>query len=106
MKSYNRNELKAILQHLNNGGAYCGIYNGGGWGRLYKSGSMLIWDYCGQGATKSTLKGLKWIIENIFDDCDEMAQAVWSDYHINYIPIDKQYRAIDLSAQHPNVCGL
>ena len=45
---------------------------------------------------------LKNAIEIMFCDCDEIVEAVFSEYHCNYVPVDEKYERIDVSWRHPN----
>lgn len=107
MKKFTNDEIKAIRENLENGVVYCGIKNGFGTGRIYISDTSknIQYEYYGSSAMKDTERNLRWILETVFDDCETITPAEWSDYHLDYIPIDKQYKAIDCSLSHPNVCG-
>lgn len=106
MKKYNNTELKAILENINNGVVYIGIRNGSGVGRIYKHCHYIRWEYFGSSATPARVDDLKWIIENIFNDCELITPGIYSEYHINYIPIDEKYNGIDFSYTHPNIYGV
>jgi hypothetical protein len=107
MKRYTTKELKNILDHINAGGVYVGICNGRGVGKIYAANKSYIrFEHYGGSATKNNTNGIRWIIENIFNDCDLITPAVYSEYHINYIPVDEKYAGIDFSFTHPNVYGL
>lgn len=107
MKHYTNKELTAILTDMKNGVVYCGIdkYNRG-IGTISADNQYICYQHYGASATKSNINGLRWLLENIFDECQIITPAVYSEYHINFIPVDTQYKAIDLSAKHPNVNGL
>ena len=108
MKKYTHNELKKILNNIKNGVVYCGISpTGYGIGRIYKISSGYIgWQHYGESVNKMNIRDLRFIIEVIFNCCDCITPAEWSDYHVGYIPIDKQYKGIDYSMSHPNVFGM
>lgn len=108
MKHFTDNELKVIKDDINNGTVYCGIRKDGyGVGRIYLTTCGNIgWRHFGESANKNTIEELRWMLETIFKDCETVTPAEWSDYHIGYVPIDKQYKGIDYSTKHPNVCGL
>lgn len=106
MKTYTHNELKQIYNDINNGVVYCGIRNNYGTGRIYKDGKYIRWEHFGSSCEKNTIHNLQWLIENIFEDCDIITPTEYSEYYVNYIPVDKQYNAIDFSCMHPNVYGL
>lgn len=108
MKKFTNAEISEIRINLNNGIVYCGIRNGAGTGHITVSPDhkWIRWNHYGSSAEKNTDRDLKWMLENIFDDCETVVPAEYSKYHINYVPIDKQYRGIDLSTNHPNVWGI
>ena len=108
MKKFTNAEIAQIRSNINNGFVYCGIRNGNGVGMIAASsdGKYIRWRYYGQSANENTNRDLRWLLETIFKNCDTVAPAEWSDYHINYTPIDRQYKGIDHSTNHPNVCGL
>jgi hypothetical protein len=108
MKRFTNAEITEIRANLNNGVRYCGIRNGYGVGEIAVSydGQYIIWKNAGQSANKNTDSELRWLLETIFGECETVTPAEYSEYHVNYIPIDKQYKGIDLSSKHPNVFGL
>ena len=108
MKKFTNKEIAEIRANLNNGMVYCGICNGHGMGRIIVSddGKYICWRHFGESANKNTDEELRWILENIFDDCETVVPAEYSKYHVNYIPIDKSYQGIDMSRVHPNVWGV
>lgn len=107
MKKYTNKELTAILNNMKSGVVYCGISNYNfGIGSISADTRFIYYNHCGASATKSNITSLRWLLENIFDDCTIITPAAYSEYHINFIPVDTQYKAIDHSAQHPNINGL
>jgi hypothetical protein len=107
MRKFTRKEIAEIRADINNGTVYCGIHNGFGVGRIFKSvAGNFYYEYYGQSAVNNTIADLAWLLETIFADCETVTPAEWSDYHINYVPIDKQYRGIDVSPSHPNILGV
>ena len=108
MKKFTNAEIEEIRANLNKGIVYCGIRNGYGVGVICVSSTheYICWRHFGESANKNTNRDLRWMLEHIFEECETVTPAEWSDYHINYVPIDKQYRGIDHSTKHPNVCGL
>lgn len=112
MKHYTNKELKEILEDMKSGTVYTGILpNGYGEGRIYYGYGnnykpYIFWRSAGASANSPTLKEFRWLLEVIFENCELITPAVWSDYHINYIPIDTRYKGFDNSMKHPNVCGL
>lgn len=106
MKKYTDSELEKILNDISGGAVYVGISNGYGVGEIRGYMSYIEWRHYGSSCEKKTIKNLRWIIENIFDDCDIITPAIYSEYHINYIPVDEKYNGIDFSFSHPNINGL
>lgn len=107
MKKFTNQEIAKIRADINNGAIYCGICNGKGTGKIFKTSNNFIgFQHYGSSAILNTDGKLRWLLEVIFEGCETVAPAEWSDYHINYVPIDKQYEGIDMSRSHPNVCGL
>lgn len=108
MRKFTNAEIAEIRANLNNGMVYCGICNGRGMGtiRISADDKWICWRHFGESANKNSDKELRWVIENIFDDCETITPAEYSKYHVNYVPIDKQYKAIDMSMKHPNVWGI
>lgn len=107
MKKFTAKEIKEIRENLENGYTYCGISNNYGTGCIYITQfGNIAYEHYGSSAIGNTNKNLKWLLEVIFHDCDTIVPAEWSEYHINYIPIDKKYNGFDCSYTHPNVYGL
>ena len=110
MRKFTNQEIAEIRRNLNNGVVYVGVKNGKATiGRIYRSAypsKFIAFEYYGQSAVKNTNEQVRWLLETIFEDCDNIVEAVWSDYHVSYIPIDGSYEPIDLSGSHPNVFGV
>ena len=107
MKKFTNQEIAQIRAYINNGAYYCGVINGvGGYGRIFKSDKWIAFQHYGQSAVENTNAKLRWLLENIFTDCDTVVPAEYSKYHCDYVPIDKQYERKDMSGSHPNVWGL
>ena len=108
MTTFTHAEIAETSLNLNKGIIYCGIRNGYGVGEITVSPTKeyIRWRYFGSSVNKNTDGQLRWLLETIFEDCITVTPAEWSDYHIGYVPIDKQYKGIDYSTKHPNVCGL
>lgn len=87
---------------------YCGVIGGVGTGVISLSDDkrLIRWSHFGSSAERYTKKDLRFILEVIFDDCEDFSEAVWSDYHIAYIPTEKGYVGFDYSGQHPNALGV
>ena len=108
MRHFTKQEIAQIRAEINNGAVYCGILNGYGTGKIYLTEFGNIgWEHYGSSAIKNTDDNLAWLITHIFDKCDTIVPAEWSDYHIGYVPIDREhYKGIDHSTNHPNVLGV
>lgn len=107
MRKFTKQEIAKIRAEINDGTVYCGVRNGLGVGRIFKTEQGNIgFEHYGSSAVKNTDIDLAWLLEVIFSDCNTVTPAEWSDYHINYVPIDRQYCGIDFSTSHPNVCGV
>ena len=107
MKKYTNIELKAIIKELKEGIIYCGIDNyNRGIGIIFYSDNLIKWNHYGSSANDCTIKELRFILESIFEECSIITKAKYSEYHINYIPIDTNYIGIDISSKHPNTFGL
>lgn len=108
MKKFTNAEIAEIRANLNKGITYCGIRNGYGVGQICVSEDKkyIRWQHYGQSANENTDRDLRWLLETIFEKCETVTPAEWSDYHIGYVPIDKQYKGFDYSTKHPNVFGL
>lgn len=110
MKRYTDNELQSILDDINKGTVYCGVRSSDGYGvgeiMLSSDSRFIAYSHYGSSAVDSTIRGLRFLMEKIFDDCAIITPAVWSDYHIAYIPIDPQYKGFDCSREHPNTFGV
>ena len=108
MRNFTMKEISEIRAEINNGVVYCGIYKGYGVGKIYLTESGNIgWQHYGSSAVRNADEKLAWLVAHIFEDCDTIVPAEWSDYHINYVPIDRRhYKGIDHSMKHPNVLGV
>ena len=107
MKKFTDTEIAKIRADINKEIVYCGIRNGYGVGRILISYNKqyIRYSYFGESAIVNTDSQLRWLLETIFEDCETVTPAEWSDYHVNYVPIDKQYKGADYSAKHPNTLG-
>ena len=107
MKKFTDTEIAKIRADINKEIVYCGICNGYGTGRIWKSRNQqyIHYSHFGAAAIDNSDDQLRWLLETIFEDCEDVAPAIWSDYHINYVPIDEHYKGIDYSVKHPNTFG-
>ena len=106
MKRYTDSEIQEIRKNLIAGAVFCGIENNRGIGTIRATKELLLWNHFGSSANKNTIGDLRWILETIFKNCSEIVPCEYSEYHINYIPTDTTYTAVDFSASHPNAYGL
>ena len=107
MKKYSNQELKEILENLKNGSLYTGVTKGNyGDGVISYHNGYIRYTHFGSSAVKANIRDLRWLVETIFNECNEITEAVYSEYHVNYIPLNKKYKGIDLSRKHPNTYGL
>lgn len=108
MRKYTDKELLAILADLAAGEKFCGITeNGRGTGLIYLTDNLYIgWNYYGSSANDFSVDSLRFILETIFNECKTICKAVYSEYHINWIPAGTVYIGVDMSRSHPNVYGL
>lgn len=98
-------KLNKIYNDLHDGICYCGIRSNRGVGRIVYSpytDMTLVQNY-GSIYVSNDKQKLKNYIEIFFADEDDIVPAVYSEYHVNYIPEDSKYEAVDLSGCHPNV---
>lgn len=109
MKHYTDTELAHIFEQIKAGRPYVGVR-----GNRMVGGAILLhphltsyinYERHGSSAVKANKKQLRWVIETIFEDADEVVPAVYSQYHICFVPEDERYERIDYSTKHPNVFG-
>ena len=109
MKHYTNTELSRILADIKAGHPYVGVRGNrmiGGDIRLHsQQRSLIAYRHYGSSAIKANKEHLRWLLENIFDDADEVVRATYSEYHIGFVPEDERYERIDSSTKHPNVFG-
>lgn len=107
MKHYTDTELSHIFEQIKRGVPFVGVR-----GNSMVSGVILLhphstsyinYERHGSSTIKTNKKNLRWVIENIFDDADEIVPAIFSEYHICFVPEDERYERIDYSTKHPNV---
>ena len=67
--------------------------------------SLITYHHYGSSSIKANREQLRWLLETIFDDADEVVRATYSEYHICFVPEDERYERIDYSTKHPNVFG-
>lgn len=106
MKQFTTKELTKIRKDLKHGIPYVSVKNGAvAGGEIFHSpypSTFISWRCFGQSAISDANKDLKWLLENIFDDYDNIVPAVWSDYNVRYIPIENGYKIHSLRNQDWN----
>lgn len=109
MKHYTNTELSRILADIKAGHPYVGVRGNrmiGGYILPHsQQRSLIVYRHYGSSAIKANREQLRWLLENIFDDADEVVRATYSEYHIDFVPEDERYERIDSSTRHPNVFG-
>ena len=109
MKHYTNTELSRILADIKVGRPYVGVRGNrmiGGYILPHsQQRSLIVYRHYGSSAIKANREQLRWLLENIFDDADEVVRATYSEYHIGFVPEDERYERIDSSTRHPNVFG-
>ena len=108
MKKYTKKELTKMLEDIKAGTVYTSIEKGrGGIGyiKLSCTGKYIEYNHFGTSARRVSVDDLQWIIDVIFMKADKITPAYYSEYHLNYIPINEQCEHIDFSIMHPNVYG-
>lgn len=109
MKHYTDAELSRILADIKAGHAYVGVRGnrmiGGDILPHSQQRSLITFRHYGSSSIKANREQLRWLLETIFDDADEVVRATYSEYHICFVPEDEQYERIDYSTKHPNVFG-
>ena len=109
MKHYTNTELSRILADIKVVRPYVGVRGNrmiGGYILPHsQQRSLIVYRHYGSSAIKANREQLRWLLENIFDDADEVVRATYSEYHIGFVPEDERYERIDSSTRHPNVFG-
>lgn len=100
MQHFTDKEIIEIRENLNKGVCYCGICNGYGEGLIYERRNFIKYSHYGSSAIKNNDEQLRWLLETIFEECDTITPAVWSDYHMNYVPYTPLYKGIDFNRKH------
>ena len=72
---------------------------------LSPDGQYVRVNHYGQYAVRATHTGVKGLFDNVLDDITAVTPAHYSEYHVNVIPDDPTYIAVDHSYMHPNVYG-
>ena len=92
MKHYTNTELSRILADIKAGHPYVGVRGNrmiGGYILPHsQQRSLIVYRHYGSSAIKANREQLRWLLENIFDDADEVVRATYSEYHIGFVPED------------------
>lgn len=106
MRIFTNEELKEVLKNLDNGVVYSIISRKGyGAGEIWADKTFIRWSHRGKSAVKKNIAYLRWFLQILCRDDIDIDVAVYSEYHMGYIPTSEQYKAIDHSMSHPNVLG-
>lgn len=92
MRKFTDNEIVEIRRSINNGTIYVPVQKSGKafGGAIFHApypSENIYFRHHGQSAIKNTDEQLRWLLENIFDDCDDITKAVWNEYLIDYVPL-------------------
>lgn len=92
MRKFTNQEIAEIRKNINKGKIYIPVYKNGKafGGAIFHSpypSKFISWRYYGQSAIKDTDEQLRWLLETIFDDCEDITEAVWNEYLIDYVPL-------------------
>jgi hypothetical protein len=108
MKATSTEHYAEILANLKSGHEICGILpNGCANGHIYYNllTDCIHWEHYGSSANAATPDELSFVFETIFKDCITWDYCEFSEYHINYKPLNSAYICIDLSRMHLNTFG-
>lgn len=109
MKHYTDAELAHILEQIKAGHPFVGVCGnrmiGGDILPHSQQRSLITFCHYGSSSIKANREQLRWLLETIFDDADEVVRATYSEYHICFVPEDERHERIDYSTKHPNVFG-
>lgn len=92
MRKFTNQEITEIRKSIKKGTIYVPVYKNGKafGGAIFHSpypSKFISWRYYGQSAIKDTDEQLRWLLETIFDDCEDITEAVWNEYLIDYVPL-------------------
>lgn len=92
MRKFTNQEISKIRKNINNGKIYVPVQKNGKafGGAIFHSpypSKFISWQHYGQSAIKDTDEQLRWLLEIIFDDCEDIVEAVWNEYLIDYVPL-------------------
>lgn len=92
MRKFTDAEITNFRKNINKGKIYIPVYKNGKafGGAIFHSpypSKFISWRHYGQSAIKDTVEQLRWLLETIFDDCEDITEAVWNEYLIDYVPL-------------------
>lgn len=92
MRKFTNQEIAEIRKSIKKGTIYVPVYKNGKafGGAIFHSpypSKLISWQYYGQSAIKDSNEQLRWLLETIFDDCEDITEAVWNEYLIDYVPL-------------------
>ena len=92
MRKFTNQEITEIRKSIKKGTIYVPVHKNGkafGGAILHSpyTSKLISWRYYGQSAIKDSDEQLRWLLETIFNDCEDITEAVWNDYLIDYVPL-------------------
>lgn len=92
MRKFTNQEIEEIRKNINNGTIYVPVQNSGKafGGAIFHApypSENIAFRHYGQSAIKNTDEQLRWLLETIFNDCEDITEAVWNDYLVDYVPL-------------------
>ena len=92
MRKFTNQEIAEIRRNINDGKIYVPVQKNGKafGGAIFHSpypSKFITWRHYGQSAIKNTNEQLRWLLETIFDDCEDITEAVWNEYLVDYTPL-------------------
>lgn len=92
MRKFTNQEIAEIRRNINNGEIYVPVQKNGKafGGAIFHSpypSKFISWRHYGQSAIKDTDEQLRWLLETIFDDYEDITEGVWNEYLVDYTPL-------------------
>ena len=92
MRKFINQEITEIRKSIKKGTIYVPVHKNGksfGGAILHSpyTSKLISWRYFGQSAIEDSDEQLRWLLETIFNDCEDITEAVWNDYLIDYVPL-------------------
>lgn len=100
MKNFTDSELQTIFEDLNNGTMYTLVKNGVCSGEITAAGEFIRFRCYGSSAIKNNIDRLKWLLNEMYADFEDVTPAVYSYYIFNTIDITGRYKSRDLNPKH------